>query len=107
MAEQPFERKRFTRDKGKGCACCRIQRASLSSIQLMKRRLKPFLRATIPWYISLPIVVQGSMHRGESFGFLGPNGAGKSTVVKILTGLVAPTAGTVRILGQPVSNLEM
>src|SRR5690348_13149433 len=47
------------------------------------------------------------MYHGEAFGFLGPNGAGKSTVVKILTGLVAPTKGTVRILGQPVSNLEM
>jgi ABC-2 type transport system ATP-binding protein len=47
------------------------------------------------------------MSRGEAFGFLGPNGAGKSTVVKILTGLVAPTKGKIRILGQPVSNLEM
>jgi ABC-2 type transport system ATP-binding protein len=47
------------------------------------------------------------MYRGEAFGFLGPNGAGKSTVVKILTGLVEPTKGTVRVLGQPVSNLEM
>src|SRR5260370_1464335 len=47
------------------------------------------------------------MSRGEAFGFLGPNGAGKSTVVKILTGLVAPTKGTIRILGQPVSNREM
>ena len=47
------------------------------------------------------------MYRGEAFGFLGPNGAGKSTVVKILTGLVVPTKGTVRILGQPISNLEM
>ena len=51
--------------------------------------------------------VSFAMDRGEAFGFLGPNGAGKSTVVKILTGLVAPTKGTVRILGQPVSNLEM
>src|SRR6266704_2230648 len=47
------------------------------------------------------------MYRGEAFGFLMANGAGKSTVVNILTGLVAPTKGTVRILGQPVSNLEM
>src|SRR5216683_434614 len=47
------------------------------------------------------------MYHGEAFGFLGPNGAGKSTVVKILTGLVAPTKGTIRILGQPVSNREM
>src|SRR5450755_3786665 len=45
------------------------------------------------------------MYRGEAFGFLGPNGAGKSTVVKVLTGLVAPTQGVVRVLGQPVSHL--
>src|SRR5882757_851786 len=47
------------------------------------------------------------MYHGEAFGFLGPNGAGKSTVVKILTGLVAPTRGTIRILGQPINNREM
>src|SRR6266704_1084862 len=45
-------------------------------------------------------------YQGEAFGFLGPNGAGKSTVVKILTGLVAPTKGTVRVLGQPVNHME-
>jgi ABC-2 type transport system ATP-binding protein len=46
------------------------------------------------------------MYHGEAFGFLGPNGAGKSTVVKILTGLVAPTQGTVRVLGHPISHRE-
>ena len=46
------------------------------------------------------------MYHGEAFGFLGPNGAGKSTVVKILTGLVTPTQGTVRVLGNPVSHRE-
>ena len=46
-------------------------------------------------------------YRGEAFGFLGPNGAGKSTVVKILTGLVAPTQGTVRLLGQPLGNRKV
>ncbi len=45
-------------------------------------------------------------YRGEAFGFLGPNGAGKSTVVKILTGLVTPTKGTVRVLGQPIKHVQ-
>ncbi len=45
-------------------------------------------------------------YRGEAFGFLGPNGAGKSTVVKILTSLVAPTKGTVRVLGQPINHVQ-
>lgn len=37
---------------------------------------------------------------GECFGLLGPNGAGKTTTVEILEGLLVPTAGDVRILGQ-------
>jgi ABC-2 type transport system ATP-binding protein len=37
--------------------------------------------------------------RGCLYGFLGPNGAGKSTTIKCLTGLLRPSAGTIRILG--------
>lgn len=40
-----------------------------------------------------------SVARGRFFGFLGPNGAGKSTTIKMLTGLLRPTAGKIRIEG--------
>lgn len=40
-----------------------------------------------------------SVERGTFYGFLGPNGAGKSTTIKMLTGLLTPSAGTVKVLG--------
>jgi ABC-type sugar transport system ATPase subunit len=43
-----------------------------------------------------------SFHRGEVHGLLGENGAGKSTVIKILTGVYAPSAGQILIDGAPV-----
>jgi ABC-2 type transport system ATP-binding protein len=42
-----------------------------------------------------------SVAQCQFFGFLGPNGAGKSTTIKMLTGLLEPSAGTVEILGKP------
>jgi ABC-2 type transport system ATP-binding protein len=46
------------------------------------------------------------VERGRFYGFLGPNGAGKSTTIKMLTGLLAPTSGVIRILGEDMSNAE-
>src|SRR6202161_3745906 len=48
-----------------------------------------------------------SVAPGQFFGFLGPNGAGKSTTIKMLTGLLEPSAGTIEILGQPFSSTAL
>jgi ABC-2 type transport system ATP-binding protein len=45
-----------------------------------------------------------SVQPGEIMGFLGPNGAGKTTALRILTGMLAPTSGTVRIDGLDVAD---
>jgi ABC-2 type transport system ATP-binding protein len=48
---------------------------------------------------NLNLTVRG----GSFFGFLGPNGAGKSTTIKMLTGLLAPTSGGIRVLGRDMA----
>jgi ABC-2 type transport system ATP-binding protein len=45
-----------------------------------------------------------SVEPGQFYGFLGPNGAGKSTTIKMLTGLLAPTSGSIRILGEDLTG---
>ncbi|MEI7926293.1 MAG: ATP-binding cassette domain-containing protein, partial [Chloroflexota bacterium] len=43
------------------------------------------------------------VEKGTVFGLVGPNGAGKSTTFRILLGLQKPTAGTVQVLGEPMT----
>jgi ABC-2 type transport system ATP-binding protein len=45
--------------------------------------------------------------RGSFFGFLGPNGAGKSTTIRMLTGLIPPTSGSIELLGMPMEGHEL
>lgn len=42
--------------------------------------------------------------RGSIYGFLGPNGAGKTTTLRALLGLLAPTSGAIRLLGEPLCS---
>ncbi len=48
--------------------------------------------------------VSFSVSKGSIFGFLGPNGSGKSTVIRMLCGILEPSAGTARIAGHDVVN---
>jgi ABC-type multidrug transport system ATPase subunit len=55
------------------------------------------LYGSVPAVDSLTLAVR----RGEVYGFLGPNGAGKTTTIRMLLGLVRPTAGRAEVLGEP------
>src|SRR5499425_3438192 len=48
-----------------------------------------------------------TVEEGEIFGFLGPNGAGKTTTLKLLMGLIFPTAGTARVRGRSIDDVAM
>ncbi len=50
--------------------------------------------------------VSFDVKRGEVFGLVGPNGAGKTTTIKMLLGLIKPSAGNAWILGHPTTSLE-
>ncbi|WP_371483377.1 ATP-binding cassette domain-containing protein [Kitasatospora sp. NBC_00315] len=69
----------------------------------LRRRGSPGLRGLFRTTSYERVAVDGvgfSVAAGERVGLLGPNGAGKSTLIKMLTGVVVPTAGEVRILGR-------
>jgi ABC-2 type transport system ATP-binding protein len=61
-----------------------------------KKKLRPALK-------SLDLTVEA----GEAFGFLGPNGAGKTTTLKLLMGIIFPTAGSATILGKHFLDPEV
>jgi ABC-2 type transport system ATP-binding protein len=67
----------------------------LRAAGLEKTFRKPFTGKRVPAVRDISFEVSA----GEIFGFLGPNGAGKTTTIKMLMGLIAPTSGSVDILG--------
>ncbi|HEX2330864.1 MAG TPA: ABC transporter ATP-binding protein [Candidatus Angelobacter sp.] len=66
------------------------------SVGFLKKQLRPALKG-------LTLAVNA----GETFGFLGPNGAGKTTTLKLLMGLIFPTAGSATILGKPYHDPDV
>jgi ABC-2 type transport system ATP-binding protein len=67
---------------------------------LTKTYRKGFLRRRVDAVHAIDFEVQ----QGEAFGFLGPNGAGKTTTMRMLMGLIAPTAGSAKIFGHEIPS---
>ncbi len=76
---------------------------AIEILGLKKTYLDFWRRPTVEALRSLDLVVA----RGEVLGLLGPNGSGKSTTIKLLLGLIAPTAGTVAVFGRPPSDISV
>src|SRR5215472_10284909 len=66
------------------------------AVGFWKKQIRPALKS-----LDLKVNV------GETFGFLGPNGAGKTTTLKLLMGIIFPTAGTATILGKDLLDPEI
>jgi len=78
--------------------------AAAVSIQgLTKTYLDVWTKSEIRAVDNLSLEVE----EGEVFGFLGRNGAGKTTTIKMLLGLIFPTAGTATILGKPIGDIDV
>ena len=72
----------------------------LSVDKLGKTFKKPFSGKKVEAVKGISFEVE----RGEIFGLLGPNGAGKTTTIKMLTGLIAPTSGSAKLLGHAIPS---
>src|SRR3954447_25118816 len=66
------------------------------AVGFWKKQIRPALKS-----LNLKVNV------GETFGFLGPNGAGKTTTLKLLMGIIFPTAGSATILGKDLFDPEI
>jgi ABC-2 type transport system ATP-binding protein len=79
-----------------------VETHNLRKIFEPARSLRPPFRR--PDAVTAVDGIDMQVNPGELFGLLGPNGAGKTTLIKILCTLIAPTSGTARIAGHPLSQ---
>jgi ABC-2 type transport system ATP-binding protein len=86
------------RDSAAGPATAGGERGAIELRALSKRYGRGRAAVTAVDEVTLTVVP------GQVFGFLGPNGAGKTTVIKMICGLVTPTAGAVRVGGYDVGR---
>ena len=73
-------------------------------ISKLKKRLSWFYRE---WEQKIAVEkINLEVQKGEILGYLGPNGAGKSTTIKMLTGILHPTSGSIKVMGNlnPIEN---
>ncbi len=99
-----------------GIAVCVVAGAAVGVVLVRRRRA----RRADPDLSDVPVSIGGlvkeygdgyravddisfAVERGQVVGLLGPNGAGKTTALRVLVGLITPTAGTVHVFGQPVT----
>lgn len=77
-------------------------------VKIKEKGLKGSLKAFIkPKYKIIKAVknISFEVEEGEMIAFIGPNGAGKSTTIKMMTGILYPGEGEIRVLGNHLEHL--
>ena len=97
------------RTMSNGSAPAEGQQAGGNQPQMVERGSGIVAEGLMKSYKRRPVVrgVNLSVRSGEAVGLLGPNGAGKTTVFYMITGLIAPDAGSISFDGEDVTLLPM